>query len=105
MPNQYAVLTESSLNADAQSNTIRIPPDRGYTVYQNVTSYTGTSFDCDVEESPDGGTTWFVAGSFTQATGTGKEALKFSPGHADLIRINYNVTTATVTVTHTIATA
>ena len=96
----------ATVTSDTQSDTIVIPAGKAYSVYQNITAVgSGDTFDCTVEESPDGGTNWYTAASFTQATAIGKEKESIAAGHADLVRINYNITAgsgSSVTVTHKI---
>ena len=98
----------ATVTEDAQSSTITIPSGKAYSVYQNVTAVgSGDTLDVTIEESPDGGTTWYTAATFTQATGVAKEKETIPAGHADLVRINYNITAgsgSSVTVTHKIAT-
>ena len=98
-------ITET-VTSDSQSSSIVIPPDKAYSVYQNITAVgSGDTFDCTIEESPDDGTTWYTAATYTQASATGQEKEVIQAGHAPMVRINYNITAgsgSSVTVTHKI---
>lgn len=62
--------------------------------YLDVTAASGTTptLDVKIEDSPDGGTTWFTVASFAQKTGITRDVLNVvSKAFGDRLRVTWTI--------------
>lgn len=80
--------------ASQVSSTLTVPQDANLRAEILVTASTApTTLDCKIEHSPDGGTTWFSLGAFTQvgAVSSASQSIAIPAPNHGIIRANYTL--------------
>lgn len=87
------LLASAARTSDGQSAAVACDWAHELLVMVDVTAVSGTSptLDVDIEVSPDGGTTWFVAASFTQWNNTTGKKLLALTTCGSLFRVAYKL--------------
>lgn len=94
---QQVAHVEGNQSGDAVStgSTHQIPEDRGYSIYvRSDTVSASDSLFVHIQESPDGGTTWYEFVGTDTIPGFTADSTEYvfqrSPGHAPLIRLTFD---------------